>query len=424
MQTLMAEASQLVVGVSGGADSVALLHLLHQLGFRPTVAHINHQLRGEASDADETFVKARAESLQLPFKSTRVDVQALADEKGVSIEMAARAARHHFFSTWGPHARVALAHHADDQAETFLLRLARGTGPEGLSGMRTYQQIGALHLIRPMLNLTRTQILVWLNERNISWREDASNGENDYLRNRIRNTILPMLEQELSPTIRQQICRTMAILRDENELLDKAAEMSGIDSLDTQALLQEPIALARRKLRNWLFSHHLPEIDFATIETILTRCKSPQGTAYFPLNATTSLVFEYGVLRIQSNEQQPVPQWTLTRTTGTGWKKDHGKGAGILPAEASFSAEKIGANLLELRRVRPGDRMQPLGMLGSKKLQDIFTDQKIPREMRPKIPIVTCNEEIIWIPGYRTARGWEVEHSDAPAVHLRVEIKR
>ena len=111
----------------------------------------------------------------------------------------------------------------------------------------------------------------------------------------------------------------------------------------------------------------------------------------------------------------------MTIEHGTGWKRDHGRGAGILPAEASFDAGKVADSPIEVRSFEPGDRMQPLGMEGSRKLQDIFTDQKIPRAQRPSVPVVVCRGEIIWIPGYRTARGWEVPGTDAKAVHVRIE---
>ncbi|MCK4565029.1 MAG: tRNA lysidine(34) synthetase TilS, partial [Verrucomicrobia bacterium] len=117
----------------------------------------------------------------------------------------------------------------------------------------------------------------------------------------------------------------------------------------------------------------------------------------------------------------PAQSWEMTIEHGTGWKRDHGRGAGILPAEASFDAGKVGDSPIEVRSFEPGDRMHPLGMEGSRKLQDIFTDQKIPRAQRPSVPVVVCRGEIIWIPGYRTARGWEVPGTDAKAVHVRIE---
>ena len=137
------------------------------------------------------------------------------------------------------------------------------------------------------------------------------------------------------------------------------------------------------------------------------------------------MVIEYGSRRFEAADVQPVDFTCFLATDrGEGWRKDHGKGAGILPAEASFDADKIGDSPIEVRSFEPGDRMNPLGMEGSRKLQDIFTDQKIPRAQRSEIPVVVCHDEIIWIPGYRTALGWEVQSPHGKAVHMRIEQNR
>lgn len=428
-QHLLPSGQHVIVGVSGGADSVALLRAMHQLGIAPlTVAHLNHQLRGEAADGDEQFVRELADALDLPFVSEKADVRGLANSSGISTEMAAREARHAFFQTIGKDAVIALAHHADDQAETFLLKLARGAGMDGLCGMPFAQQIGTIRLIRPMLDIPRAEIMDWLNANSYDWREDASNQSTDFLRNRVRNIVLPMLEKELNPNIRKTILRTMDILRSENAYVDAASSRIALENttdtttLEAAATLAQPLALQRRIVRKWLFDNGAEAADFDAVEKILSLAATATGTAYFELNATHRIVFEYGVLRIENQpSSRPAPQWKWTIKHGTGWKKDHGKGAGILPAEASFNADKVGDSRIEIRRFEPGDRMAPLRMEGHRKLQDIFTDQKIPRAQRPHIPIVVCRGEIIWLPGYRTARGWDVDGQQGNAIHLRIE---
>ncbi len=154
---LIPDGTSVVVGVSGGADSVALLHILHRLGYTMTAAHLNHCIRGVEADADEAFVKAVCKELDVECVTAKTDVPALAKEKGISLEMAAREARHSFFETFG-NVRVALAHHADDQLETFFLRAARGSGPSGLAGMRPAQKVAAMQLLRPMLGIRRGEI--------------------------------------------------------------------------------------------------------------------------------------------------------------------------------------------------------------------------------------------------------------------------
>jgi tRNA(Ile)-lysidine synthase len=413
---LIPEGSRVVVGVSGGADSVALVRAFHALGFLCTVAHLNHGLRGAASDEDERFVHKLAEELGFPMVGKTVDVRQLAEESGQSIEMAARQARHDFFAEFG-NATIALAHHADDQAETFILKLARGAGTEGLGGMSYSQHIGSIQLIRPMLNVPRAEIVLWLKEHGSVWREDASNSDEAFLRNRVRHTILPMLGNELNPNIRDTILRTMEILREENAWMESL--LPGTDPNDLSSL---PLAARRRTLRNWLFEQGAESVDFDAVEKILSQIDAGKGTTVFELNDRQRVVIEYGTPRFEQNDMNPAdPTWRLTVERGTGWQKDHGNGAGILPAAASFSACKVGDSPIEMRTFEPGDRMAPFGMDGSRKLQDIFTDQKIPKSRRNRIPVVVCRGEIIWLPGYRIARGWEVPNGDGEAVHVRIE---
>ncbi len=421
---LIPAGAKVVAGVSGGADSVALLRALHQLGIPVTIAHLNHQLRGADSDADERFVRGLADKLSLPIVVKSVNVRHLAESSKLSLEMAARQARHDFFAEFGDTV-VALAHHADDQVETFFLKLARGAGSEGLEGMSLFQQIGQVRLIRPMLDIPRAEILQWLKANKLEWREDASNSDETVLRNRVRHTILPLLEQELNPNLRETILRTMNILRAENEWMNSTLEDLTLD-------VRLPLAARRRVLRKWLFENSADGVDFDAVDKILSLMDKGTGTTVFELNNRQRVIVEYGKPRFEHVEHpagagQPAQgrleslPHKLSIEHGTGWLKDHGKGAGILPAEASVDAGKVGDSPVTVRGYEPGDRMQPLGMEGSRKLQDILTDQKIPRAQRPSIPVVVCRGEIIWLPGYRTARGWEVPGADAEAMHLRIE---
>jgi tRNA(Ile)-lysidine synthase len=412
---LIPAGATVVAGVSGGADSVALLRVLHQLEIPVTIAHLNHQLRGKESDGDEHFVCDLAEELSLPVIVKHSDVRTLAADSNLSIEMAARRARHAFFSEF-ENGVIALAHHADDQVETFMLRMGRGAGSEGLGGMPFHQRLGDLQLIRPMLGIPRADILEWLTSAGFTWREDVSNLDESFLRNRIRHTILPFLEKELNPNLRETILRTMDILRKENKWMD-------VILADLKSPIADlPIAARRRALRKWLFDQDVGEIGFDAVEKLLSLMDASEGTKIFELNDQHRVVVEYGVPRLETTESEPLdPTWRLTVERGTGWNKDHGRGVGILPAEASFNAEKVGDEPIEVRTWRPGDRMKPLGMSGSRKLQDIFTDEKIPKAHRPCIPIVVCGGEIIWLPGYRTAKGWEVDGAEGSAIHVLVE---
>ena len=328
--------------------------------------------------------------------------------------MAARRARHDFFSGFDD-ATIALAHHADDQVETFLLRLARGAGPEGLGGMPFVQSLQGLRIIRPLLDLHRSEVVQWLEENEWAWCEDASNQDEQYLRNRVRHAALPLLENELNPNIRQAILRTMDILREENRWMETLLGDAALDS-------KLPLAAKRRLLRRWLFDNGATEASYDAVEKIISLMDNGNGTTVFELNDRQRVVVEYGQPHFeQMDAPRQEPVWQLTIEAGTGWRKDQCEVPGLLPAEASFDAGRVGDAPIEVRSYQPGDRMQPLGGVGTRKLQDIFTDRKVPREQRKRIPVVLCRGEIIWVPGYRIARDWAVRGTDGKSVHVRIE---
>ncbi|HKL21890.1 MAG TPA: tRNA lysidine(34) synthetase TilS, partial [Tichowtungia sp.] len=334
------------------------------------------------------------------------DVPALAKEKGVSLEMAAREARHEFFRSLTSDLRpltsvICLAHHADDQLETFFLRAARGTGPSGLGGMRVRQELAAMQLLRPMLGIRKHEIIQWLEQNkgagSACWREDASNADETIPRNRVRHQILPMLGN-INERAAENILRTMEILRDEEDHPEKAA--------------------ARREARDRLIKFGVSP-TFDAVEQFIEFSARTDGTTFLDLEGVR-LVNEYGTLRAESGSGilplnrgwKPLPQKIRTEES-----------AGILrgPWEASVSLARIGGREVTVRTPRPGDRMCPYGMEGSKKLQDIFTDLKIPKTQRAEWPVVECGGEIIWLPGCRIARGWELSGGSDPALHLFCE---
>ena len=183
-----------------------------------------------------------------------------------------------------------------------------------------------------------------------------------------------------------------------------------------------PQAAKRRMLRKWLFGNEIEDIGFDAVEHILELMEKGNGSRSYDLNGRHRIVVEYGKPRIEERSSNSgEPKFRLTTEQSTGWRKDHGKGAGILPAEASFSAAKVGTSPLEVRGWQAGDRIEPLGMEGSRKLQDILTDQKIPQASRQHIPGVVCRGQSVRVPGYRIARGWEVEKANEKSIHARLE---
>lgn len=279
-----------LVGVSGGADSVALLHLLVARGFRKlVVCHLDHRLRGRASTADGRFVGNLAASLGLPFEIQRVDVARLALESKESMETAARRARHGWFAECAGKyrcRRVILAHHADDQAETVLWNLLRGS--HGLKGMRTGQRIvtpggQVLELHRPLLEVRRQELREWLTARGLRWREDASNGEPVGARNRLRHEVLPLLAEIAGRDIAPLVARAALATAEAEEItgwaLDQARVLDPQGRLHLPTVRHLPEALQRAALARLLEAHGVPGVDRALLDRALALLGDAGGPA-------------------------------------------------------------------------------------------------------------------------------------------------
>lgn len=443
-----------VIGVSGGADSVALLMGLYklapELGCNLAVAHINHGLRGEDADIDEIFVKELSNRLGIPFYSEKANILIRSKNDGISLEMAARAERYEFFVRAAENFDtriVATAHTADDQAETVLLKLARGAGLDGLSGIANKTEQHGLCLIRPLINITRSWLIEFLNENDQDWREDASNNDSMFLRNRVRHELLPWLKDNLNYSIKETLCRTAEILRDESiwldllcrELFDKYFKNG---QLDASELRNEPVAARRRVLRLWLSDSgvNIADLSYSLIrQADELLCRDNAGRCSIQLPNGYSLTRQYNKLFLETINDYRMPdsfsvmlkvpceiilselKLRITASLGNGIIKQKTGKVGDLPAKVSISKAAIGKKPLYVRSWRAGDRMKPLGIEGSQKLQDVFVNEKVPVKQRALIPVVECDNEIIWIPNFRIARGWEVLADDALSVHLYIE---
>ena len=265
-----------LIGVSGGRDSIALLHWLVNLGYdRLIVCHLNHQLRGQSSDADARFVQKLAAKYQVGFELGAANIRALARKKKMSLETAAREARYSFFSKTAKRRRchkIFLAHHADDLVETFLLNLIRGAGLTGLGGMRdvSSRQIHGVDLtiLRPLLSIWRSDIDKYVRECHLRFREDATNKNLAPTRNRIRNRIIPYLEKILDRNIRQNLWRTATIAAEEENWLDKEVpDLTNVD-LSVPKLRALPVALQRRAILKWLRVQNISGVGFEVIERV------------------------------------------------------------------------------------------------------------------------------------------------------------
>ena len=268
---------KLIVAVSGGADSVALLHLLLDAGYKNlVVAHYNHRLRGRASDADANFVATLAKRLDLPCEIGAGDVRKTSVTEKVSLETAAREARYRFLAETARKHRcrtVVLAHHADDQVETCLFNFLRGSGIAGLSGMkaRTTRTVGGieLELLRPLLRSTKAELLDYLKVRKIRHREDATNAVADASRNKLRLRVLPLIEELFGESFKGSIVRNASLLADEEDLLSSLSlPMALHDTLRVGVLRDLHPALRRRVLHGWLRNQGIEEPGFAEVERV------------------------------------------------------------------------------------------------------------------------------------------------------------
>lgn len=441
-----------LLAVSGGADStamaVAMADLRKRLSVRLTIAHLNHGLRGRESAGDAEAVAALAKRLALPFVDGKSDVARLARREGVSIEMAARRARYAFFMKTARAVNsdvVLTAHTADDQVETMLLHLVRGTGMQGLAGIPYQSSVQGLVIARPLLDVTRKRVLTYLRRRRVAWREDSTNCELDFLRNRVRHEVLPLLEARLNPGARASLLRLAAILRRENEWLESVANdglakcLDG-KALDGTALRQEPVALQRRIVRQWLALRGVETstIGVDEIDRLAAMAGASHGTQRMDLAGgwqarrtygRTELLRNAGLLPTTARVGLQIPGETLLADRGlrvlAAWahgvvRQERGT-IGAFPQEAWLDKAKVGRARVYVRAWQPGDRMRPMGMQGTQKLQDIFVDRKVPREERHRCPVLECRKEVVWLPGYTIARGWSIKMKDAASLHLRIE---
>lgn len=453
---LLPAGSRVAVALSGGADSVALLFALREMadaeGFQVVgAAHLNHQLRGTDADADEQFCRDLAGTLALPIDIERAGVAEIARDSGVSIELAAHTARHAFFERAAARlgaTAIAVAHTKDDQAETFLLRLLRGAGPRGLSGMHPRSGI----VVRPLLETSRADVRGWMHERHIAFREDASNADLEIPRNRIRHELLPLLDARFAPGIVDILDREAAIAREDADYLEAAARAAGARlishtthgiELDADALLAEPHAIARRVIRLAQQAVAGPDhfIGFDAVEAV-RRFAVSKSTGQLDLpghrvNRRGGAV----VLTVSRGREHPSPAADFTYQLEVPGQVDVPEAAcaisadkkvvpaGRLPREvwrlAGRSDEAVieGGRLaspLSVRNRRPGDSFRPLGLSGRKKLQDFFVDAKIDRFERAITPVIVDSAgQIVWVAGHALAEEFRVTDATKYVVILK-----
>lgn len=400
---------QYLLGLSGGADSVALLMMLlpsiRDQRIRVEAVHVNHGIRGAESDEDERFCSALCKKEGIPLYSCRADLSGRTDEAS------AREARYAVFrkryAQYGADALI-LAHHADDQAETYLIRLLRGAGPDGLACMRSDETVGQIRILRPILSLRRDEIRRALDADGIAWREDASNLDTVYLRNRIRQEVIPLLTR-ISASAVEKICNAAALTGEDNLTLNIQAReilnrISDGRMLDAEALAGETAALRRRTLRIWwqeqgpvLKEHALSTAQTEALEKLLD---IPKGKTNLPGDMHCVRNGKYLFLTgMQTGTPEPVTvsgpetvfgSFRLSETESEG---DPGDGKMTQEVPAGFTRGCV------IRSRLPGDRIRPFGSSGSRKLQDYLTDRRVGEPFRDQIPLLCRGTEVLLVCG-------------------------
>ena len=449
---LFSGVQRLGLAVSGGSDSLALLHLVTPLcrgeGIFVAVLNFDHAIPGEHSDADAEFVRGEASRLGLTFFGERAS--SIMPGGGLSLEMAARRARQDFFRRATVRFdldAIATGHQADDVAETLLLRLLRGAGASGLAGLRPRSELPPpvgtdgrpLVLVRPLLAFRREELRAWLRTRKLGWCEDPSNDDEAIPRNEVRHTILPALarrDRGLDETI-LQLAQSADILREEDAFLDGLARrwLSALPpegGLPLARLREElPLALRRRVARGWLLGRLGAEaIGFESVGRVLALSDGASVT----LPGGHRVLCTAGELRLDLRSSQatgpkpsplPVPgvvEWGgfIIKTALGGPIVKSRAELDTWPASCTLSASRLAGRPLSVRSRQPGDRIEPLGLAGTKKLQDVFTDGKVPAARRDSYPIIVSGDEVLWVPGYRVATSCAVREGEE-CVRLTVE---
>ena len=478
-QGLIPEQPKLVVAVSGGPDSVCLLHILvelrEKLDLRLHVAHLDHQLRGAESEADARYVVDLARQLDVPVTIERRDVQAYQARHRLSPEEAAREVRYDFLGQVAQAIgtdRAAVGHTVDDHIETILMHLIRGTGTRGLRGLQPSSQwpssASRLTIIRPLLKVSRGETDSYCRRHRLKPRLDLSNLSLSPLRNRIRRQLRPLL-QSYNPRVAEALLRTARIAAADYAFLDQevtrlwgevAQERGNTVILDKAKLLETPAALQRHLLRAAIEKRlgDLKDIETRHIEGILSSLNKPAGKKIslpeglifaieydcFLLGADPAALSPFPILEAGSSLEIP------GRTELTGWRveatiidrkreskrgeapltnlppplvREGDKGGGLLNngLTACFDLAKTGRKLT-VRPRRPGDRFQPLGLSQPKKVNQFMIDGKIPRAWRQRIPIVSSPEHILWVVGWRIDERVKVTAETEKV--LRLEFKR
>ena len=449
---LIKSGDKVLVALSGGPDSVCLLNILYnlkaELNIEIGAAHLNHLLRDKDAFEDEEYVKTLCKSLDIPFFVKRVDINKYSKDKKMSSEMAGRDARYNFFDDIVKdegYTKIATAHNANDQAETILFRLMRGSGIEGLCGIKVRRD----KIIRPILCLSRKEVEEYIEINNLKPRIDKTNFEKIYNRNKIRLDMIPYIKENFNEDIIQTLNRMSVLLQKDNEFIENSArsfyEKHCIEQSDYFIIKKEMFdnkeAVVTRVIRYALTNFSKTHYDFE-MKHIYEICNLAKNNSGKAIDLPNKIYAEniYGDIYIK--ERININNIDVKQEIVVNKNEINGKKIFFDNENIEFSVLKNDSNLdlnqnnfikyfdfdkindsISLRKRKNGDKIIPLGMKGSKKIKDLFIDMKVPKEERDCIPLLCFDENISWIVGIRVSEEYKITNKTKNILRVIVERK-
>jgi tRNA(Ile)-lysidine synthase len=456
-RALIRRGERLLLAVSGGVDSRVLLdlfsHVQAEWGLQLAIGHVQHQLRGAEAERDAEFTAALAGKYGLPFSSRRIQVQSFAREKKLSLETAGRELRYKALAEMCAEcgaAAIVTAHTQDDQAETVLAHVLRGAGLRGLRGMQARSVIPHIPfpVFRPLLPFSRADILAYAQEQALAWREDESNADVRFRRNRVRRELLPLLRERFNPRINASLARLASIAGDSEEYLRHAAQKAIAEALVAEETGKIILALQR-------FRNYFRGVQAYVIRAAMERVTSSAAAMTFEeteqilsfLNPTHNQPLAYSRRRylwrseveifhektgIVFSKIQPTPQPQFLEIGQRCVLHDAGIAITAAPIREAHWRERSRADLqfvdaasvrgrLRVRFPQAGDRFMPLGMKGFKKLSDFFIDEKVPFAKRGRVPLLECGTGIVWVCGHRLDERFKITPQTQSMLQLQME---
>lgn len=440
---MVSSGQTVLVGLSGGADSVTLFDVLNYFsklyGFTVVAAHLNHCLRGEESDKDELLSVSLATKYDCNIITESIDVKKYAKDYKLGLEDAARTLRYDFFkraATEVGATRIAVAHHKDDNVETFLMRIIRGSGVKGLSGIPYLRVLDQFLIVRPFLDVSRKEILKFVKEKDLLYREDTSNKDIDMTRNKVRNVLIPMLEKEYNPSLKKSISGEIAALSAVNDFVQFNAQSNFKNTVIEVS--ENEFNIVCKNIKKLAYALQLEIIRKILIKFSANVNRKHIIAVYDLVNKKGSgkkLVLEGGLIAVKvydfvriSFQNIKDEKFDVTATVGSetvfgfwNWQAsleltkvgkineakktlwgqwNKGKEVSLT---ALFDYDALKSDAITFRSRKAGDKYQPLGMPHNKKIKDIFIDAKVPVSWRDNIPVVLGGEQIILLAGYRVA---------------------